>query len=341
MKSLTSSPVSGSTRRSRTRAHQALLSRSLLAGTLLVSTLVLAGCAGDSAPSDGRLRVVTTTGMIADAAERIAGEHAEVTALMGPGVDPHLYKASEGDVRRLADADLILYHGLLLEGAMAEILEKIGRTRTTVAVAEDIPTSELLDFSAAGKAYDPHVWFDVAQWASVIDPMVEALASQRPDLRSAFENNAAAFRTELTELDTWVEQAVAVIPDELRVLVTAHDAFGYFGRRYGFEVVGIQGISTASEAGLRDVERVVDLVVERRIPAIFVETSVSDRSIKAIVAAARDRGWDVEIGGQLYSDAMGPKGSTAGTYPGMVRSNVETLVNALSPVAAASTEPTS
>ena len=289
----------------------------------------LLACTSEPLRQDGRLRVVTTTGMIADAAQRIAGEHADVTALMGPGVDPHLYKASEGDVRRLAEADLILYHGLLLEGAMSDILEKIGRTRTTVAVAENIPEDQLLDFSFAGKAYDPHVWFDVSLWASVIDPIVDALSAQRPDLRGAFEDNAAAFRELLVELDHWVEESVAAVPDDLRVLVTAHDAFGYFGRRYGFDVVGIQGISTASEAGLRDVERVVDLVVERRIPAIFVETSVSERSIRAIVAAARDRGWDVRIGGQLFSDAMGPAGTEAGNYPGMVRSNVETLVGAL------------
>lgn len=301
---------------------------------LCVLAIGMAGCSTSDAPSDGRLRVVTTTGMIADAAQRIAGVHADVLALMGPGVDPHLYKASEGDVRRLAEADLILYHGLLLEGAMAEILEKLGRTRTTVAVAEDIPTDQLLDFSAAGKAYDPHVWFDVALWASVIDPIVDALSAERPDQKNTFEQNAASFRSELETLDAWVESTLAAVPDELRVLVTAHDAFGYFGRRYDFEVVGIQGISTASEAGLRDVERVVDLVVERQIPAIFVETSVSDRSIKAIVAAAQDRGWNVRIGGQLYSDAMGPAGSAAGTYPGMVRANVETLVGALAPDAA-------
>lgn len=312
----------------------------LTASTLPLAALTLilmsgSACSTDVAPSaDGRIRVVTTTGMIADAAQRIAGEHADVTALMGPGVDPHLFKASEGDVRRLAEADLILYHGLLLEGAMAEILEKLGRTRTTVAVAEGIPRDQLLDFSIAGKAYDPHVWFDVALWASVIDPIVGALAEQRPDLRSAFEANAASFRAQLTELDGWVESQLAAIPEELRVLVTAHDAFGYFGRRYGFEVVGIQGISTASEAGLRDVERVVDLVVQRRIPAIFVETSVSDRSIKAIVAAANDRGWNVRIGGQLFSDAMGAAGTEAGNYPGMVRSNVATLVGALAPAEA-------
>lgn len=302
----------------------------LVASLATVALLFACAPVEQTTNSDGLLTVVTTTGMIADAAQRIAGEHAEVTALMGPGIDPHLYKASEGDVRRLANADLILYHGLLLEGAMAEILEKLSRTRTSIAVAEGIDESVLLDFAIAGKAYDPHVWFDVQLWQEVLVPIVEALASKRPELRDEFEANAAAFRQQLTELDTWVVEQLEAVPEHLRILVTAHDAFGYFGRRYGFEVVGIQGISTASEAGLQDVERVVNLVVSRKVPAIFVETSVSQRSISAIRAAAEDKGWPVEIGGQLYSDAMGAADTPAGNYLGMVRANVETIAKALS-----------
>ncbi len=298
---------------------------------IILPVLVASACtptAGDPTP-EGLLNVVTTTGLIGDAAQRIAGEHAAVSSLMGPGIDPHLYKASEGDVRRLANADLILYHGLFLEGAMAEILGKLARTRPAVAVAEVLSKDQLLDFAAAGKAYDPHIWFDPELWTQVLEPIVEALAAQRPDLRAEFEANAEVFRSQLIDLNQWAQQRLLQVPESTRVLVTAHDAFGYFGRRYDFQVVGIQGISTATEAGLQDVERVVDLVVSRRVPAIFVESTVSRRSVEAIQAACRDRGWDVAIGGQLYSDAMGPADSDAGNYLGMVRANVETIATAL------------
>jgi manganese/zinc/iron transport system substrate-binding protein len=301
----------------------------------LLPLLALAGCggeAGSSSPAahrDGPLRVVATTSIIADAARRIAGEHAQVEALMGPGVDPHLYKASESDVRRLGEADLILYNGLHLEGKMGDILTKMARNRPVVAVSEDIPQTQLREPPEFAGQYDPHVWFDVSLWATTLQPIVRELSTLDPENAAEFQANAAALEKELAELDSWVKQQIETIPSSQRVLVTAHDAFGYFGRRYGMEVIGLQGISTLSEAGLKDVDRVVDAVARRGIKAIFVESSVPRRSIEAVQAAVRSQGKEVAIGGQLYSDSLGAADSPAGTYAGMVRANVATIVNAL------------
>ncbi len=290
-------------------------------------------CAGPAAPDrvmrPGPLRVTATTGMIADAAQRIAGPLAQVDALMGPGIDPHLYKASEGDVRRLSSADLILYHGLHLEGRMTDVLGKLATQRPVLAVGETIPENERLGFAQAGLTWDPHLWFDVALWSRVLLPIAEKLAELLPEHRELLLDNARAYRDELLLLDRWAAERFAALAPERRVLVTAHDAFGYMGRRYGLEVVGIQGISTVSEAGLQDLDRVVGIVVDRRVPAIFVESSVSPRSIEALERACRERGHSVIIGGQLYSDAMGPAGGDAGTYPGMVRHNVSTITEKL------------
>jgi manganese/zinc/iron transport system substrate-binding protein len=296
--------------------------------------LSIIGCGGEAGSSgaarrEGPLRIVATTSIIADTARRIAGEHAQVEALMGPGVDPHLYKASESDVRRLGEADLILYNGLHLEGKMGDILTKMARSRPVVAVSEDIPLDQLREPPEFAGQYDPHVWFDVSLWARTLQPIVDELSSLDPENAGVYQANAATFEKELNELDAWVKQQIETIPPAQRVLVTAHDAFGYFGRRYGMEVMGLQGISTLSEAGLKDVERVVDTVAERGIKAIFVESSVPRRSIEAVQAAVRSQGREVAIGGQLYSDALGAADSPAGTYTGMVRANVGTIVNAL------------
>ena len=305
----------------------------LRAFALVVSIVSLGACARSDSPgeraADGPLRIVATTGMIGDAARRIGGEHVAVTTLMGPGVDPHLYKASEGDVRLLADADLVLYNGLHLEGKMGDVLVKLARSRPVVAVTEDLPRDQLREPAEMAGQYDPHVWFDVALWSSILAPIERELARLDPPHAAAYASNRAAYATELAELDGWVGQRIATIPEPQRVLVTAHDAFGYFGRRYGIRVVGLQGISTLAEAGLKDVERVVDVIVDSRIPAIFVESSVPKKAIEAVQAASRARGHDVAIGGLLFSDALGPESSAAGTYPGMVRTNVATIVGAL------------
>jgi manganese/zinc/iron transport system substrate-binding protein len=291
----------------------------------------LAACGGQSSgPSEaGPIRVVTTTGMIADLAGRVAGPGAAVEALMGSGVDPHLYKASESDVRKLSEADLILYNGLHLEGKMGDILVKMARRRPVVAVSETVAKDRLREPPEFAGQYDPHIWFDVALWAETIDSILSALVELDPANAETYTRNADQLRSELDELDSWVAARVAELPEDRRVVVTAHDAFGYFGQRYGVQVVGLQGISTLAEAGLQDVERVVDLVVDRQIKAIFVESSVPQRSVEAVQVACRERGHEVAIGGQLFSDAMGTPGTPEGTYVGMVRHNVNTIVNSL------------
>ncbi len=298
---------------------------------LIILAALLPACGGDAAPErrEGPLRIVATTGIIADTAARIAGEHARIEALMGPGVDPHLYKASESDVRRLAEADLILYNGLHLEGKMGDILTKMARSRPVVAVTEEIPQGFLREPPEMAGQYDPHVWFDVSLWLRTLDPIVRELSALDPEHAAVYKANAEALRQELNVLDAWVKEQIQTLSPQQRLLVTAHDAFGYFGQRYGMEVVGLQGISTLSEAGLHDVDRVVKLVVSRQVKAIFVEASVPRRSIEAVQAATRQQGHQVVIGGQLFSDSLGAPGSPAGTYPGMVRANVETIVKAL------------
>jgi len=275
------------------------------------------------------IRVVTTIGMITDIVQNVGGDRVNATGLMGPGIDPHLYKASEGDVARLAGADLIFYNGLHLEGKMAGVLERMQDQVKTVAVTHDIDRAVLLAPPEFEGAYDPHLWFDVTLWMKVVERVRDTLIEVDKDSAELYRTNTKNYLAKLEELHNYVmRQAERVSPDQ-RVLVTAHDAFNYFGRAYGFEVRGLQGISTATEAGTADVQALVQFIAERRIPAMFVETSVPRRSIEAVQAAVKAKGFSVEIGGQLFSDAMGPSGTPEGTYIGMVRHNIDTIVASL------------
>jgi len=297
---------------------------------ILVLTVLVIGCGAKSGDdSDGKLQVVTTVGMITDIVQRIGGERVSVRGLMGPGVDPHLYKASEGDVTRMSGADVIFYNGLHLEGAMTEVLEHMNKRVTTVAVAKRIDDSNLLSPEEFEGAHDPHVWFDVSLWMQTIEPIQTALSQVDPDGKQYFDSTATVILNELGELDSYVKSQADRVPEDRRVLITAHDAFNYFGRAYGFEVRGLQGISTAAEAGTNDVQELVEFIVERKIPAVFVESSVPPRTIEAVQAAVRSRGFEVQIGGELFSDAMGTAGTPEGTYNGMVRHNIDVIVNAL------------
>jgi manganese/zinc/iron transport system substrate-binding protein len=297
----------------------------------LLGGVLIGGCAARDEPAGGeRLQVVATTGIIGDVAAQVAGDRADVVALMGPGVDPHLYKARAGDVRRLSRADLVLYHGLHLEAAMAEVLSEMGGRRRTVAVTDWIERDELLSPPEYRGSYDPHVWFDVRLWSVAARRIAAALAEADPAGASEYAAREALYLRELEALDAWVRERTAELPPERRVLITAHDAFGYFGRAYGFEVLGLQGISTTAEAGTADVQRLADEIARRRIPALFVETSIPRRTIEAVQAAVASRGFRVEIGGELYSDALGDAGTAEGTYVGMVRHNIDTIVTALS-----------
>jgi manganese/zinc/iron transport system substrate-binding protein len=267
--------------------------------------------------------------MITDIVQNVGGENVEVTGLMGPGIDPHLYKASERDVITLASADVIFYNGLHLEAGMATVFERMqGRIRTA-AVTDGIDRSQLSAPPEFEGNYDPHVWFDVSMWMQAVATVRDTLAEMDPAHGEAYQANAARYLAELEALHAYVTARAEQVPPEHRVLITAHDAFNYFGRAYGFEVRGLQGISTATEAGTADVQELVSFIVERRIPALFVESSVPPRTIEAVKAAVQARGFDVRIGGELFSDAMGNPGTPEGTYIGMVRHNIDTIVNAL------------
>jgi manganese/zinc/iron transport system substrate-binding protein len=292
----------------------------------------LLGCAGSSTEDlddAGHVAVVCTTGMVVDLAQRIGGDRVRVIGLMGPGVDPHYYKASQGDLAKLDRADVIFYNGLSLEGKMQDIFGKMARIKRIVAVADAIDKADLLQPDELEGHYDPHIWFDVSLWSKTIDPVVRALSEIDSEGAESYQRNGDSYRKELYSLDAWVTEQIEQIPIGQRVLITAHDAFGYFGQAYGIEVMGLQGISTVAEYGVNDVTRLVDFISERKIRAIFVESSVPERSIEAVRQGCLQRGHTVSIGGTLFSDAMGGQGSGADTYVGMVRSNVETVVGAL------------
>ena len=318
-------PYSGNTVPESSKSHTGL-KIAVLAFALGAS----AGCAGGGAGGDdSRLQAVATIGMIADVVGRVGAERVRVQGLMGPGIDPHLYRASAGDVRTLSRADIIFYNGLHLEAAMGDVLEQMRGKIQTVAVTNGVDRNVLLAPPEFKGAYDPHIWFDVSLWMHAVTAIERALSARDTAGAATYQANARAYLAELDTLHRWVQARALEIPAERRVLVTAHDAFIYFGRAYGFEVKGLQGISTVSEAGTGDVQGLADLIVERKIPAIFIETSIPRRTIAAVQAAARSRGFEPRIGGSLFSDAMGDAGTPEGTYIGMVRHNVNTIVDAL------------
>jgi manganese/zinc/iron transport system substrate-binding protein len=277
--------------------------------------------------------------MVADIVRRVGGAHVQVTDLMGEGTDPHLYKASLGDVGLLYKADMVFFCGLHLEGKMAFVMRRLARVKPTHAVTDGIPTGRLRRAEAeAGRRAgppqdrehaDPHVWFDVSLWMDCVRHVRDTLAAFDPTHADSYRGKAAALLVELERLHEHVTTKIASIPPDRRVLITAHDAFGYFGDAYGIEVRGIQGLSTDSEAGVRDVNALVDFIVRRGVKAVFVESTVSDKNMRALIEGCRARGGDLKIGGELFSDAMGKHGTPEGTYVGMVRHNVKTIVEAL------------
>ena len=282
-----------------------------------------------TAHAQERLQIIATTGMIADAARQVGGDLVEVRALMGPGVDPHGYRQTRSDIVAMTRADLTLWHGLFLEAQMEDFFADLGRSRKVVAVADGLPRDLLMAHDDYADRFDPHVWMDPQIWALVVTNIAEALIEASPQNAAIFQQNRDQHLANLQSLNAYSETVLMSVPDQARVLLTAHDAFKYFGRAYGFEVLGIQGISTESEAGLAQISYLVDTLVERQIGAVFVESSVSDRNIRALIEGAAAQGHDVVIGGELYSDAMGPDGSYEGTYLGMIDHNVTTIATAL------------
>ncbi len=290
-------------------------------------TLILFACGSDSGQQDDRFYVVTTTMMLEDAVQNIAGDLVRVESIMGPGVDPHLYRATPSDFRRMEQADLIIYNGLMLEARLAQVLSQ--QSERAFAAAEVLSNDRLIEAFEFGGNYDPHVWFDVSLWIDVVDGIAVKLSERLPDYSEQIKENASDYIRELHELHEWVYDEIQSIPENRRVLITAHDAFQYFGLAYNIDVRGLQGLSTQSEVGLRDISNMAGFIVDTQIPAIFLETSVPPRGIQSLINGVNQRGGSVSLGGELYSDAMGERGTTEGTYIGMVQFNVNTIVEAL------------
>lgn len=308
------------------------IQRGLMTLAAVVLVIVLTACSGaaETGGSEGKVQVTATTGMIADIAREVGGAYVDVTGLMGPGVDPHLYKASQGDIRKLEQAKVIFYNGLHLEGKMTDILEKMSKSKIVTAVSENIPVEELRSGKdTGGTEYDPHVWFDVSHWMHAAEAVRDTLVEADPEHAEEYKTQAEQYLMKLEALDSEVREKIQEIPEASRVLVTAHDAFGYFGQAYDMKVMGLQGISTAAEYGARDVSELRDYLVENNIKAVFVESSVPAKAMEAIIAGAAEKGHTVSIGGELFSDAMGAEGTEEGTYIGMIRHNTQTIVEAL------------
>ncbi|MDP0489843.1 MAG: zinc ABC transporter substrate-binding protein [Verrucomicrobiota bacterium JB023] len=282
-----------------------------------------------TAKPDGAYSIVTTVGMITDITKNIVGDDglASVQGLIGTGIDPHLYKPTRDDILTLQKADIVFYNGLHLEGKLTDILEKIGEKKPVHAVADGIPSEFFLNDE--NKQHDPHLWMDVTLWLEAAESITGHLSAYDPENEARYRANFDAYAEKIAGLDAYAKQAIATIPEDQRVLITAHDAFSYFGKAYGIEVRGIQGLSTESEAGVWDIERMTNFMIERNIPALFVESSVSDKHVRALIEGCAAKGHQVTVGGELFSDAMGPTGSYEGTYLGMIDHNVTVIANAL------------
>ncbi len=294
---------------------------------IILLVTVFLGCKSKS-KANGKLNIVTTTTMITDLVKNIGGDVVNVEGLMGSGVDPHLYKASEGDVSKLVNADVIFYNGLHLEGKLVDVFEKMN-TQSPIALAQTLDKSQLISSEHFASNYDPHVWFNIDYFQQFAKKVTKVLSKKDPKNKTTFKINERAYLAELNQLKKEIKEVVESLSEDKRILVTAHDAFNYFGKAYQFKVVGLQGLSTATEAGVKDVQRLSNFIIEYNVKAIFVETSVPQRTIEALQAAVKSKGHDVKIGGSLYSDALGNANTVEGTYIGMYRHNIKTIINAL------------
>lgn len=294
-------------------------------------SLIVVGCAAkEDKPGEvagGKIKVVTTIGQIAEPISVIGGDKVNVESLMGPGVDPHLYNATQGDIKKLEGGDIIFYSGLHLEGNMTEIFEEIGKSRPVLAIGDAIPKDQLLTDDAG--AIDPHIWFDIELWKQALSSAVDELQEFSPENADFFEENKVKYFKELDVLSAESKEKLSQIEKDKRVLVTAHDAFGYFGRMHDMNVVGLQGLSTEDEIGITDIDETIQTLLEYSIPAVFVESSINPNSIKAVIEGAASKDLQIKLGGELFSDAMGKEGTAEGTYIGMYRHNVNTIYKAL------------
>lgn len=302
----------------------------LLAGLTL---LVFAGCSdqenSNADSANGTIEIVTTISQIGEPLSVIGGEFVEVESLMGPSVDPHLYNATQGDIGKVQGADMIFYSGLDLEANMVEIFDEIAESRPVLAIGETVPKESLINEALDNGVVDPHIWFDIDLWQQALGAAVEELKEYSPENAEYFEENKQAYFSKLTELNESAKDKLSEIPEQQRILVTAHDAFGYFGKKFDMEVIGLQGLSTEDEIGVSDINDTIAIIKDYEVPAIFVESSIDSRSIEAVIEGAKSDGIEVEVGGELYSDAMGEAGTEEGTYIGMYRHNVDTIYEAL------------
>lgn len=279
----------------------------------------------NSFSTEPRLRIVCTTSILADTVRSLVDDQVQVISLMGPGIDPHLYKARESDMRALSHADLIIYHGLHLEGKMADIFSTLAQHKKTIAI-NDVLDSTLLQKSTQFNAYDPHIWHDVRLWIEVVNHLQTSLTHYDQSNAKIYADKTAIYIQQLQELDNYVRKQSNSIPKKQRILVTAHDAFNYFAKAYDFEVVGLQGISTDSDISTKDIQNIVDYIIHHQVHTLFIESSIPQRSLQAVQNAVHARGWHVTIGGELYSDALGDMQTTAHTYIGMIKHNIDTIV---------------
>ncbi len=306
---------------------------------IILSTLLLSACTKNTANTSAAdanktlsypYKATATVGMIADIVKNVAGDKAQVQGIIGEGIDPHLYKPTRGDVIKLSNADIVFYNGLMLEGKMGDVLVRVARKGKPVyAVTEEILEQGDYVMTDEAQHYDPHVWMDVQGWIRAVDVVNAALTQFDASNADFYLKNAKHYKEKLEELDAYAKKVIASIPENQRIIVTAHDAFNYLGRAYNIDVKGIQGLSTQSEAGVQDIENLVKFLVDRKIPAVFVESSVADKNVKALIEGAKAKGHAIKIGGELFSDAMGTTGSYEGTYIGMIDHNVTTIARAL------------
>lgn len=294
-----------------------------------LSGISIAAPAREVRAANETLNVVATTSMIGDAVQAVGGDLVEVQVLMGPGVDPHAYRQTRSDIAAMSRADLVVWNGLFLEAQLEPFLLELGQRKTVKALAETVSEDRLLAHDDYEGRFDPHLWMDPDLWREVVTAARDVLSETAPEHAETFAANASVYIEEIEDLGAYANETLGSVPEDSRVLISAHDAFNYFGAAYGFEVLGIQGISSESEAGLQRIEELVDLIVERDVRAVFVETSVADRNIRALIEGAAARGREVTIGGELFSDAMGAPGTYEGTYIGMIDHNVTTITRAL------------
>ena len=298
---------------------------------LVLISMAIVGCGNQEVQKDDeRINIVATTTMLADAVKVIGGDKVNVEGLMGPGIDPHLYKVSAGDVAKMQQAEIVIYNGLHLEGKMGEIFEDmVKQNKVILEVTEKISVDKLISGDSSIGSHDPHIWFNVELWIEAVKEIEKTLSSYDQENKEVYKANVTDYVKELESLNKYVEERAKEVPQEKRVLITAHDAFGYLGDRYGFEVMGLQGLSTATEAGTADIKSLADYIADNKIPAIFIESSVPSKNIEALQDAVIARGYKVEIGGELFSDSLGDPDSEEGTYIGTVKHNIDTIVNAL------------